>query len=745
MSNQSSPAPADDEARRPGWWSTAGRYLPVVAFLAFLLYYWRIYDLGGRMTGYGDALEYVWAIDWFKEGLRNGEGIRLFVPGVFMPEGWSLATFANGLGVFALAVPIAFALNGAAAFNILVLLSFVAAYGGIYRLVRLAAGRGIAALMGLLYLLWGGRWLRISGHLHILLGSTLLPWIILCLEGALRGGRRWWLWAVAAGLLWALAISFSMYFIWFGLFLVAGWLLGAVVRRRAGAVRASLILLGSGGVAALVSLPYFYLYLRASATVKGFNIQEVNIYNLSLDWLPALLPHHPIPALAEFAMRQTDGAPTEAAFSGFGIILLVLAIIGLMGRTRRPDLRAAAAITAGIGIVLALGPILHWNGEPVAVPALRPLNEAIWDVGHALKPDIFSVPDAPPAFATGVPLPGLLLSATVPFFEGARVSARYLLIAAPGILLLAAMALEKRPRRRLVALVAVLLLIEAARTPVRGLPFPPPAHPAFAWLAAHPVAPGESVLDLHQPRPDMAVPIISGEALRAATIHRQPIAGGGGSVLPLHFYYLLSWFVQHPNPAASPELPWLLRGYGVRYVLLHLRAGDTAALEALAAGGDDLAPVDCFDGPGGPPWNYPICIVELRPPALPALNVEPASGFSAPEAWGIWATGEQSTARWFATNTAAARFAVEAFPHCVEGQPQRLEIVVAGTVIAAHDWTDCATWQTEIVIPAELVTIGRNEIELRFAHADRPVDITGSANPDTRPLSVGFTRFQRLP
>lgn len=745
MMEQSSPTPNQDEARRSGWWSAAARYLPVVAFLAFLLYYWRIYDLGGRMTGYGDALEYVWATGWFRQGLQNGEGIRLFVPGVFMPEGWSLATFANGLGVFALAVPITFVLNGAAAFNILVLLSFVVAYVGIYRLVRLTAGRGVAALMGLLYLLWGGRWLRISGHLHILLGSALLPWIILCLEGALKGGRRWWLWATAAGLLWALAISFSMYFIWFGLFLVAGWLLGAVVRRRVAVSRGLLILFGSGGVAALVSLPYFYLYLRAGDTVKGFNIQAVNIYNLSLDWLPALFPHHPIPVLAEFAMRQTNGAPNEAAFSGFGIILLILAAVGLTGRARRPDIRAAAAITAGIGIVLALGPILQWNGEPVALPALRPLNEAIWDVGHTLKPDIFSSPDAPPAFATGVPLPGLLLSATVPYFEGARVSARYLLIAAPGVLLLAAMALEKRPRRRLVALAAGLLLIEAARTPVRGLPFPVPAHPAFAWLAAHPVAPGESVLDLHQPLADIALPIISGDALWATTMHRQPIAGGGGSVLPLHFNYLLGWFAQHPNPVDSPELPWLLRGYGVRYVLLHFRKGDTAALEALAAGSDDIAPVDCFAGAPGSPWNYPICVVEVRPPALPAIDVYPASGFSSPEEWGIWATGEESIARWLATNTAEARFAVEMFPYCVEGQPQRVEIAVAGNVLAAHDWTDCATWQTEIVIPAELVTIGQNEIDLQFAHADRPADVTGGANPDPRELSAGFTRFERLP
>ena len=74
-----------------------------------------------KRQAYGDVLENIWAIDWFLDGLRVGEGLRLFAPHIFMPEGWALSTFANGLGVFALAVPIAALTGAAVAFNVCLL------------------------------------------------------------------------------------------------------------------------------------------------------------------------------------------------------------------------------------------------------------------------------------------------------------------------------------------------------------------------------------------------------------------------------------------------------------------------------------------------------------------------------------------------------------------------------------------------------------------------------------------------
>lgn len=720
-----------------------------------MAYQWRIVNLAGAIPAYGDVLENTWAYNWFLAGLRAGDGLRLAAPHVFMPEGWSLSTFAHGLGVFALALPITALTSAAVAFNVLQLAGFFVAYFGAYRLGRLAAGQGAAILVALLYLLWGGRWQRVAGQLNILLGSALLPWLILCLERALAGRSGWWRWAAAAGLVWALAITFSLYFIWIGFFLVAAWLLGAALARRVAWRGALWRLIVAGGVAALVCAPYFYLFWRGQSATIGYDVRHVNGWNMSLDWLLALFPDHRLPALRALAVRQVNGIRVEGSFAGFGILLPLVAVLGLAARRGRRWANGSWAghavgslgATILVGIVLALGMTLTIDSRYVPAPALRPLNEAIWDVGHALKPDVFPGPDAPPEFAEAIPLPGLLLAAVVPFFEDARVPARYILIAAPALLLLVALGIERLPRAWLKPLVAALLLVEAARFPLTGVPYPPPGHPAFAALAARPPGPGESVLDVIVPAPGLLTLGVGGEVLEASALHGWPVAGGGGSVLPAHAAYLRDWLIAHPDPTAAAEFPTLLRDYGIRYVLLHMPPDPATGLERLAAGTDELIAAGCFDNPTALPWNYPICLLEVAPAALPAVNVHLARGWSGVEPWGVWAQGRESVIGWAATSVRETRFAIDAFPFCVDNAPtgQTVEFVVADQVVAAHRWETCDAAQLEVVVPAGLIDVGWNEMTLRFGRADRPADLTGGANPDGRELSVGFARLERLP
>lgn len=747
-----SSAAASRSPSSPLWWQPAARaLLPAAAFAVFMAYYWRIYNPATTIPAYGDVLESLWGIDWLLQTIRSGSGSLLFNPSVFMPEGWSSITFAHGPGIFLLATPLAALTNAAVAFNAIQLASFLIAYTGAYRLGRLVAGLTAAVLMALLYLLWGGRWIRLTGQLNILLGSALLPWLLFCLERVVTT-RRWRWWAVAAGFFWAIPISLSLYFIWIGFFAVGAWLLGAAVSRRVSVTGALLRLATVGAVALLLCAPYLWLYWRHQADVVAYDIRHVDAWSMSLDRLVALLPDHPIPSLQRLALWQTGNTRSEATFSGLGILLPALALFGLATR-RRPAQWAGILLLAGVGIVLSLGMTLKWSNVPVAAPVLRPLNEALWGVGHALKLDAFPSPDAPPEFAEAIPMPGLIVAILAPFYEGARVTARFLLVAAPGVLLLAALGFDRLPRRWWLKLaVAALLLIEAARWPLTGVPFPPPPHPVFAVAAELPIAPGESLLDLSSPMPHLLMPAISGEALWASTLHGKPITAGGGSILPTHTAYLRDWFLTQPDPTGDAELPWLLRGYGVRYILLHLSPESGEAAAQLAAGTSDIRPLGCFGGPTAQPWNYPICLLEVTPPPA-TFNVFPVINWGGNEGWGQWATGRESVVDWVATADRETRFAVEAFPFCVDGAlpgQQAVEFVVddqAGTdhIVAAHHWQACDTVSLEVVVPAELVEIGRNRMLLRFARADRPADMTGGVNPDTRELSVGFTRFVRLP
>ncbi|MGH2537043.1 MAG: hypothetical protein ACRDHL_06595, partial [Candidatus Promineifilaceae bacterium] len=75
-----------------------------------------------------------------------------------------------------------------------------------------------------------------------------------------------------------------------------------------------------------------------------------------------------------------------------------------------------------------------------------------------------------------VPLPGLVLTAALPYWEGARVMARYLLVGGIGFFLLAALGASRLPVLALRALAVGALLFEF--DPQRdGRPALPAAHP----------------------------------------------------------------------------------------------------------------------------------------------------------------------------------------------------------------------------------------------------------------------------
>ena len=83
-------------------------------------------------------------------------------------------------------------MGGAAfAYNVATLLSFFAAFAGMFRLARqFSKSILLATAAALLFTFWGFRWIRINGHLNVLLSSTLLPWLLLCLERGLKARRR---------------------------------------------------------------------------------------------------------------------------------------------------------------------------------------------------------------------------------------------------------------------------------------------------------------------------------------------------------------------------------------------------------------------------------------------------------------------------------------------------------------------------------------------------------------------------
>jgi hypothetical protein len=369
------------------------------------------------------------------------------------------------------------------------------------------------------------------------------------------------------------------------------------------------------------------------------------------------------------------------------------------------------------------------------------LTAVIWRVGHRLKPQLFPGAELPVQFEAAVPLPGLLLAALTPFWEGARTLCRFAIVASPAFFILIARGLERLRSSMLTWVLAALLVLEALPAPSGSVPFPPPGHAAFDWIREEtPAAAG--VVDLYAAFPDVLMLPIRGETLWATEIHQRAAVSGTSGVWPGHTRALFLWLLGHSHPFQRADFAPLLRFYDAQYVFLHMQSEAEWDHLAEAEQNPALALERCFDPPvGASPWPHPICVLRVLPPSSP-VELALRDGWSPPETWGTWALGTRSRARWAATARAPQRIAWEAFPYCVPGETQTLTVTVKGETLLTHRWTDCAPVGGEIVVPASLVELGWNDIYFHYAYAVQPVEVTGGENPDPRALSVGFTRLQ---
>jgi hypothetical protein len=84
------------------------------------------------------------------------------------------------------------------------------------------------------------------------------------------------------------------------------------------------------------------------------------------------------------------------------------------------------------------------------------------------------------------------------------------------------------------------------------------------------------------------------------------------------------------------------------------------------------------------------------------------------------------------------RLDVSVFPLCVPGKQQRVTLAVNGKEVASHEWSDCEPWTSTVEIPSSLLQVGFNDLTVRAAFAQPPVD-----NPaESRQLSLGFKRLK---
>jgi hypothetical protein len=465
--------------------------------------------LGG---GGGDLNGLAWTLWRIAEALP---GVPVHHPDIQWPAGAHLAPVA--VPQAALAAPVTALLGPVASVNLLQVMH-VALAGGLMALWAGRRGTGP----------WGASAAGAAfGLAPVLLASVhngnpdvtpvfWLPLIGLLAEGAAAG------WGAALGLGAALALApgWSPYVgVMGGLvaLVFTPWPRGGAAWARGGAAAA----LGAAGVLAWAA---FY--------TGGLGGEEALVLKRAAT---------PVAPGAAGLLGFAHGGATGGGADGWTVHRWYLGCVALMGagvglrRLGRPGLRAAALVA--LGVLLALGPVLQWDGAPVELAGR-----------HLALPG-----------AAWIRVPGL---------DGLRLVWRYAALASLGVALLlahGAAALPRRARPLLPLLVALDLLLLGG---------------GAADLRAGPVADdgGCALLVGRAPGPVLSLPHDHAErSLLGQTCHGMPVAGS------------LNRVPGRRVQAAVSEGPAALRTLGFRWLLLRTDApgdgGAEARVLAAAAGG----------------------------------------------------------------------------------------------------------------------------------------------------------------
>lgn len=467
----------------------------------------------------------------------------------FYPARDVLAYSDHLLGIALFTSPIQWATgNAVLAYNVAFLASYVLAGFGMYLLARALFGRRDAAWIGALAFAFAPHRVGHVSHLQILMSG----WIPLGLYALHRyfvtGSRAALALFAAATILQALSSGYLMLFLVVPVALVtlveiAGW----ARRRRPGAHRSGPAgwgrLFAELGVTAAVCLlavaPTAAAYLRVrGATGFRRGIEEMARYSAHLPDYWRVSSEMPL-----WSRLLEHGALERMLFPGLvTVALAALAVATARSRTfdRAPDDSGRRRITVvalysavfGLALWLSLGP--------------------------------------------GQMGPYRLLLHALPGLDGLRVPARFVVIVALALAVLAAGGaawllprLRSRTRTAVVCALSALILAEGYGGPIVAAPFDPAQRdrrPLNAWLKA---APTGALLELPIAGPELA-PFTLGYQYNTL-IHRHAIVNGYSGTGSLLQDFLGGTGSPIRDPVEVGEALRGLRAIGVRYVVMHRR------------------------------------------------------------------------------------------------------------------------------------------------------------------------------
>jgi hypothetical protein len=329
--------------------------------------------LTGRLRLENDQLQYVWDLWWVARQFTHF-GNPWFTDHLAAPVGVQLGndTLMPLLGV--VMAPVTLVFGPSASYNLLAIVAPGLAAYAMYRAARLWLPSRVGAIAA-------GAFFGLSGmlasqdwqHLHTALGCVFLP---LTLEAAVRLRRGP---AIHRGILLGLVVGASVLVdqetailaAILAVLILAPWLF----RRRGGPGALRAVVVGAG-TAVVIASPQLIAMAQAGAHAPA----PTRNYVRYAAELPSLFA--PSPRLAQYGMTGLASAYRAHApyemLATFGVVLTLLAVLGLIVGWRRPGSKKLALLWLG-SAALALGPTLYvagheyvplarmWHGIPVSL------------------------------------------------------------------------------------------------------------------------------------------------------------------------------------------------------------------------------------------------------------------------------------------------------------------------------------------------------------------------------------------
>ena len=487
-----------------------------------------------------DPLLNTWILAWDADRLRHGLAGLWNAP-ILYPYDSTLAFSEHLLGIAIFAAPLEWTTrNPVLAYNAIFFASFVFAGITMFLLARDLTGRTDAALVAAaIYAFCPYRMAQVS-HLQLLVNGWM-PLSLLGLHRYFATGSPKALAGAAVAYLF-LAMSNGYYLFYFGLVvvLVTVWGLWHAGPKRSRMIRdVAIATLMLGALYAPIAREYLHVrheygLSREPDEIRSFSA-DLGSYLTMPDQMRShlriSLPSYPKPAGPE---ERHDGM----LFPGF--VVLALAAVALARRdARQKSITRLYAGIAGVALVLSLGP------EPT-----------VW--GHRI------IPSGPYAW----------LDAVVPVLDALRVPARFASIVGLGLTILAAIGVASIVNRRAMKTAAIVIASLVLLVCFEGYGAIPLAEVGpggrtgdfglYDWLRAQPEG---AVLELPIGRLDGNYLAFVYEY--NTLVHRHPIVNGWTGYSTDLQQFLGSDASPFQDPDRLRDGLDLLRGLGVRYVIVH--------------------------------------------------------------------------------------------------------------------------------------------------------------------------------